>query len=203
MKKIALALMTMGLALMIPLSPASATPNEGVCTALDSGKIDVSGEYESLTLDAPEGFLIDGYCVKAGSINQGLGPEYVEVDPAVAQVTITHSSGKDISHYSLSYTPKPEDEDPTPTPTPTTPTPTPTETTPTPTPTETTPTPTPTETTSTPTNTPKGCVGSGCDTPDELPRTGAPAPLLAGLGALLAALGAAALWLTRKTGSHA
>lgn len=122
----------------------------------------------------------------------------------------------------LTCPPGDDGDDPTPTPTPTTPTPTPTVTeqctegtceseTPTPTPTETTPTPTPTETTSTPTptptestptSTPTGCIGDGCDTPDELPKTGAPAPLLAGLGSLLAALGAGAMWLTRKPGLH-
>jgi hypothetical protein len=129
--------------------------NDGqVCPAGDSGKIDVSGDHTSLTLTAPDGKLISGYCVKAGSANQGLGPEFVTVDPPQKTVTITHSSGKDISHYSLSYV---DDDETTTTETETTPTETtPTETTETETtqtettPTETTPTETtPTETTPT------------------------------------------------------
>jgi hypothetical protein len=115
-----------------------------VCPAGDSGKIDVSGG-SSLTVTAPDGKLISGYCVKAGSANQELGPEFVAVEPPQKTVTITHSSGKDISHYSLTYVDEGEPTETTPTDT------TPTDTTPTDsTPTETTPTETtPTETTET------------------------------------------------------
>jgi len=140
--------------------------NDQVCPEGDSGKIDVSGSHASLTLTAPEGKLISGYCVKAGSANQGLGPESYTVDPPAKSVTISHSSGKDISHYSLTFVDEnspptettPIDTTPTETtPTETTPTEsTPTESTPTETsttestPTETTPTgSTPTETTGT------------------------------------------------------
>jgi len=125
--------------------------NDQVCPEGDSGKIDVSGSHASLTLTAPEGKLISGYCVKAGSANQGLGPESYTVDPPAKSVTISHSSGKDISHYSLTFVD--ENSPPTETtPIDTTPTETtPTETTPTETtPTESTPTEsTPTETTTT------------------------------------------------------
>lgn len=76
--------------------------NEGqVCPDNDTGHI--SASTPSVTVSAPDGQLISGYCVKAGSANQGLGPEFVTVDPPQKTVTITHSSGKDISHYSLSY----------------------------------------------------------------------------------------------------
>src|SRR5215218_4554763 len=46
-----------------------AQANDGVCAGLDSGKIDVTekGVYE-LTITAPAGNLITGYCIKAGSI---------------------------------------------------------------------------------------------------------------------------------------
>jgi cell division septation protein DedD len=127
-------------------SSQASEANDQVCPEGDSGKIDVSGNNASLTLTASEGKLIVGYCVKAGSANQGLGPEFYTVDPPAKTVTISHSSGKDISHYSLTFV---DDEAP---PTETTPTDTtPTETTPTETtPTETTPTEsTPTETTTT------------------------------------------------------
>lgn len=99
------------------LMPASAayatdevTPNEGVCAGLDSGKIDTPSNPESLTITAPEGQLIDGYCVKAGSIKQGDGPEYVTVTPT-EELTISHSSLKGISHYSVSYTTAPVEEE--------------------------------------------------------------------------------------------
>ena len=81
-----------------------ATPDNGqVCAGLDSGKVDVSGDRTVVTERAPAGKLITGYCVKAGSARQGLGPEYVSLPRPVLVVTITHSSGKAISHFSLSY----------------------------------------------------------------------------------------------------
>ena len=46
--------------------------------------------------------MITGYCVKAGSANQGNGPEYVNGLNAT-EVTFSHSSGKDISHYVVFY----------------------------------------------------------------------------------------------------
>ena len=127
----------------------------------------MSGSNASLTLTAPEGKLISGYCVKAGSANQGLGPEFYTVDPPAKSVTISHSSGKDISHYSLTFV-----DEQTP-PTETTPTDTtPTETTPTETtPTETTPTEsTPPETTTTE-STPTETTGTET-TPAEPNQTG-------------------------------
>ena len=98
---------------------AHATAGQGqeVCSGLDSGKIDVSGDVASITVTAPAGFLIDGYCVKAGSdvsVPDG-AVVYVDVDPPSESVTFSHPSGKDISHYSLSYV---EVVEPTPTPTP-------------------------------------------------------------------------------------
>ena len=74
-----------------------------VCGGLDSGKIDTKGDPASVTVTAPKGQLISGYCVKAGSEKQGDGPRYVTLNPPVSTVTITHPSGKDVSHYSLSY----------------------------------------------------------------------------------------------------
>ena len=82
---------------------SSAKTLDSVCAGLSSGKIDVSGSYKTLTVTAPEGKLISRYCVKAGSVNQDLGPEYVDVNPPSESVIISHSSGKDISHYSIEY----------------------------------------------------------------------------------------------------
>lgn len=98
------AILIAGGLLMMLTAPAAAQNTDQVCQGLDSGKIDTSGDPGSVTITAPEGFLIDGYCVKAGSAKQGNGPEYVTLDPPVASITITHSSGKAVSHYSYSLT---------------------------------------------------------------------------------------------------
>jgi hypothetical protein len=95
---------------------ASATPtgssDPAVCPV--EGKVEVSGEQTSVTVTAPAGMVITGYCVKAGSVKQGDGPVYVLLDEPATTVTITHVSGKAISHYTVYYEPTYE---PTPTPT--------------------------------------------------------------------------------------
>lgn len=82
------------------IGPAMA--QQEVCPGLDSGKINTSGDPLSVTVTAPAGFLISGYCVKAGSDASDAGVEFVTVDPPQASVTISHSSGKAVSHYSYS-----------------------------------------------------------------------------------------------------
>jgi LPXTG-motif cell wall-anchored protein len=72
-----------------------------VCAALDSGKIDTTGDPSSVTYPAPDGYLVEGYCVKAGSVHQGYGPVYVSVDPPQKTVTITYPDKDSISHYSV------------------------------------------------------------------------------------------------------
>ena len=111
----AAALLLTGGAVVFSAAPAYAEEpvNEGVCAGLDSGKIDVEGDVKVITITAPEGYLITGYCVKAGSIKQGNGPEYVELETPVESIDIDHSSGKDISHYSFSYTEKTHTTPPT------------------------------------------------------------------------------------------
>ena len=70
--------------------------------APDDGKNDEATE----TYAAPAGFLISSYCVKAGSDNQkDGGPEYVSVTPPAATITISHSTGKDVSHFSVTLVP--------------------------------------------------------------------------------------------------
>lgn len=83
-------------------SAATATTNNEVCKPLDSGKIDLGGNLQSITLHAPEGKVITGYCVKAGSTKHGDGPKYITGLKSTS-VTITYPGGKAISHYSLSY----------------------------------------------------------------------------------------------------
>ncbi|HET7691358.1 MAG TPA: hypothetical protein VFK41_13320 [Nocardioidaceae bacterium] len=81
------------------------TADDQVCSELDSGKINTTGDPETVTVEAPEGFLIDGYCVKAGSANSGDGPVYIDVDPPVAELTFGYPGGKAVSHYAVSYVP--------------------------------------------------------------------------------------------------
>ncbi|HEU5454870.1 MAG TPA: hypothetical protein VFU85_04230 [Nocardioides sp.] len=90
------------------LTRADAVENDQVCSGLDSSKIDLSGKKSSITLTAPEGQLITGYCVKAASTHNGGGPEYVTLSEPQKTVTISHSTGKGISHYSLDYGTAPE-----------------------------------------------------------------------------------------------
>jgi hypothetical protein len=47
--------------------PAEATQPGFICEPLDSGKIDTVGDPATVEVTAPEGMLISGYCVKAGT----------------------------------------------------------------------------------------------------------------------------------------
>lgn len=80
---------------------------ENVCGPLDTGHLS-AGTKKSLLITAPAGKLIAEVCVKAGSIKQGDGPEYTTVTPPSKTYTISHSSGKDISHYSVRYVTAPK-----------------------------------------------------------------------------------------------
>ena len=79
-------------------------------TCPKDGKIDVVGSVKSITVTAPEGKLIAGYCVKAGSAGQGDGPESFVLQPPVEEITFGHSSGKDISHYTIDFVDQPIDD---------------------------------------------------------------------------------------------
>jgi len=71
--------------------------NGRVCDGLDSGKIDTPDGPTSVTISAPEGYVIIEYCVKAG-------PEakYHDVDRLPSD-QIFGTDDKDISHYSFAY----------------------------------------------------------------------------------------------------
>ncbi len=60
---------------------------------------DSAGYPNTVEYMAPAGFLVDKYCVKAGSVNQGLGPVIVLVDPPASTVTIDYPDKDSISHY--------------------------------------------------------------------------------------------------------
>jgi LPXTG-motif cell wall-anchored protein len=104
-------------AIAAPIAGAPVATTEDVTKVCpEEGKVELDGDDASVDVTAPEGMLISGYCVKAGSGVQEQGPEDVVVDPPAAEVTITHSSGKGISHYTLVTV-----EGPTPSPSPSVP----------------------------------------------------------------------------------
>ena len=106
MKRILAAAAVAGMVFLGGAMPASAAPAAGqLCPTWDSGRIDVTGNVTSITLTAPAGLVITATCVKAGSANQGLGAEITHYDPGVTSVTIWHTSGKELSHYSVMYGP--------------------------------------------------------------------------------------------------
>jgi hypothetical protein len=97
------AAMTMGGAMMMTATTASAAPNTlaaEVCPEGDSGKINTSNDPATVTFTAPADKLVSGYCVKAGSGD----PLFVTVDPPQKTVTIDHPSKPSVSHYSVFYT---------------------------------------------------------------------------------------------------
>jgi hypothetical protein len=73
-----------------------------VCPDLDTGHLSAN-DQTSFTITAPEGQVIVQVCVKAGSAQQGDGPEFINFDPGVTETTISHSSGKEISHFSVKF----------------------------------------------------------------------------------------------------
>jgi len=90
---------------LVGASPANAADSD-TCEDIVSGEgwqDKVEGDFDDgdpeLTVTAPEGFLIDRYCVKTGSSNQGDGPVIVEVDPPLETVTIDHPTKEGVSHF--------------------------------------------------------------------------------------------------------
>ena len=92
-------------------SPVAVAANvEGVCQPSDEHRYPTA-TTASLTVTAPTGFEITGYCVKAGSVNNGDGPEVTTLTTPTSSVTISHSSGKNISHYVIYLAPVPPPAD--------------------------------------------------------------------------------------------
>lgn len=81
---------------------ANTCPQDGYDPGTD--KIN-AGDAPSVFVEAPEGYLIDGYCVKTGSESSGDGPLWIGFDPPVASTTITYPGKDTISHYAVSYVP--------------------------------------------------------------------------------------------------
>ncbi|MFF2273187.1 hypothetical protein ACFVTX_12975 [Agromyces sp. NPDC058136] len=95
--------LTLGAAAM----PAQAAQPSFICEPLDSGKIDTVGSPATVTATAPDGKLIDGYCVKAGTTKY-----FVPVEPPQKTVEIDHPDKDSVSHYSVSYTDLPGEPEP-------------------------------------------------------------------------------------------
>jgi LPXTG-motif cell wall-anchored protein len=94
-------------------APANAADSD-TCEDVVSGEgwqDKVEGNFEdgdpALTVTAPEGFLIDMYCVKTGSDQQGDGPVIVQVDPPAETVTIDHPTKEGVSHFMVHLIPVP------------------------------------------------------------------------------------------------
>ena len=84
-------------------------PENNTCDDIVSGsgwetKVEPGGEQSTISYTAPDGYLVDMYCVKTGSVNQSdYGPVIVPVDPPSASVLIDYPEPEDkqkaISHY--------------------------------------------------------------------------------------------------------
>jgi hypothetical protein len=99
-------LATIAIATLATIGSAAGTvgaQDQRVCPDLDTGKIDPPGDPTSVTITAPEGKVIVQVCVKAGSGVQEEGPEFINFDPGVTEATVSHTSGKEISHYSVKF----------------------------------------------------------------------------------------------------
>ena len=95
--------------LLLATTPASAAG--GVCDDLDTGRVNVTGNQQTVTATAPTGSLITGYCVKSSS--GGTAPEYVTLAEPLGGLVLRHSGGGQVIHYSLSFgavAPEPEPE---------------------------------------------------------------------------------------------
>ena len=74
--------------------------NEGVCPQYTTGH-QSANDQEVWTYKAPSKKVILKLCVKAGSVNAGDGPEEVPVPGGATSITFSHSSRKEISHFSV------------------------------------------------------------------------------------------------------
>ena len=103
--KSVLFVLTVGLVAALAAIGAAGTvgAQDATCPLLDTGHLTDLNDQTSGTITAPEGKVIVQVCVKAGSAQQGEGPEITNFNPGVTSTTISHTSGKEISHYSVKY----------------------------------------------------------------------------------------------------
>jgi hypothetical protein len=95
---VVVAALTVGAGLAYAGTGGAAVPAQAENTCNETGdgwqpKVD-NVNQPSVTVTAPEGFLISAYCVKAG-------PEAVIVTVDPPQKTVTIAPGQDVSHYQI------------------------------------------------------------------------------------------------------
>jgi hypothetical protein len=87
-------------------------PDNSTCLDLTAGlgyeaKVDTAGDPATVPYTAPSGYLVDAYCVKAGSVNSGGGPLIVTLATPSASITIDHPNVGSVSHYQVHLIPVP------------------------------------------------------------------------------------------------
>ncbi len=85
--------------------------NETGSTSGIWGSVTFDDSEPTLTLVVEEGFEVR-LCVKAGSAQQGDGPEITDWFGEGTH-EVSHSTGKDLSHYGIQFREIPDDEEPT------------------------------------------------------------------------------------------
>jgi LPXTG-motif cell wall-anchored protein len=107
---LAVAMISTPLLLAPPASAVSGDLCKDIITEGENGWTDISDGSEDNTVhyEAPDGFLIDAYCVKAGS--EPDAAVIIDVDPPVSEIDIDHPVKDSVSHYAVHLIPAPEDE---------------------------------------------------------------------------------------------
>ena len=83
---------------------------EFICDESGTGwqaKVDTTGDPATVTVTADPGFLIDAYCVKAGTTKH-----IIQVSPPSASVVIDHPDKDSVSHYQVHVVAIPDEEEP-------------------------------------------------------------------------------------------
>ncbi|WP_415836813.1 hypothetical protein, partial [Nocardioides marinus] len=81
---------------------AGATAAEATPVGNCPDAVVVPGNADSLTVSAPAGQVIAGYCVKAAGLRGTQGePEYVTLAAPVTSIVLRHTDGGNLTHYSL------------------------------------------------------------------------------------------------------
>lgn len=82
---------------LVAAAPATATQPEIICNEAGfETKVNTTGDPATVTYTAPEGYLVDAYCVKAGTTKF-----IIPVSPPSATVTIDHPEKDSVSHYQV------------------------------------------------------------------------------------------------------
>ncbi|MCU1440329.1 MAG: hypothetical protein JWP85_1326 [Rhodoglobus sp.] len=86
---------------MVGIAAPAMAGNDGVCPVNSTDHIDPGDGIKEVTYTTVAPVYIIGYCVKAGSAEQELGPVEVSVDPTTSITFSYPLADKDISHYSI------------------------------------------------------------------------------------------------------